>query len=225
VDSEERSGPRNRKVWKVTEVAGVPYADLAGRLQRRPLRAGTPILLDDWMRPVEPLSRWFRTMSLDRTNRKTMKAYALTVVMLMHFLEDRGSDLLSATETDIKEFRRWRLEDEEYTVDEVSWDRDAAAIGTFSQYLVDCGYLKMRPWRPTRRTASLGSGISRDPRICHLELEQYLFLRGVGFGGLTPDAGLNVGFGGWLPHRNRATGELALLTGMRIQEWSTLLPP
>jgi hypothetical protein len=47
----------------------------------------------------------------------------------------------------------------------------------------------------------------------------------VGFGGLTPDAGLDVSFRGWRPHRNRAARELALMTGMRIQEWSTSLLP
>ncbi|MFH8682045.1 hypothetical protein [Streptomyces lydicus] len=58
-----------------------------------------------------------------------------------------------------------------------------------------------------------------------MELDQYLYLRDVGFGGLTPDAGLDASFRGWRPHRNRAACELALMTGMRIQEWSTLLLP
>ncbi|MFI5820377.1 hypothetical protein ACIA8I_14830 [Streptomyces rishiriensis] len=58
-----------------------------------------------------------------------------------------------------------------------------------------------------------------------MELDQYLYLRDVGFGGLAPDAGLDVSFRGWRPHRNRAACELALMTGMRIQEWSTLLLP
>ncbi|MFE7790386.1 hypothetical protein [Streptomyces sp. NPDC057460] len=58
-----------------------------------------------------------------------------------------------------------------------------------------------------------------------MELEQYLFCRDVGFGGLRPDAGLDGTFRGWWPHRNRAACELALMTGMRLQEWSTLLLP
>lgn len=35
-----------------------------------------------------------------------MKSYALTLLMLLHFLMARGSDLLSATEADIKQFRQ-----------------------------------------------------------------------------------------------------------------------
>ncbi|MFE9468773.1 hypothetical protein ACFYNW_35135 [Streptomyces virginiae] len=42
---------------------------------------------------------------------------------------------------------------------------------------------------------------------------------------MTPEAELDETFGGWRPHRNRAAVELALLTGMRAQEWSTLLLP
>ncbi len=62
-------------------------------------------------------------------------------------------------------------------------------------------------------------------RIRHLTLEQYLFWRDVGFGGLAPDARLDSGFRGRNAHRNRAAAELALLTGMRLQEWSTVLLP
>ncbi|MER5358844.1 site-specific integrase [Streptomyces sp. NPDC002785] len=214
-----------RKVWKVGEVAGLPYAELAELFERRRLPAGTPVLLDGAMRPVEPLSTWFRSMALDRMDAKTMRSYAYTLLTLLHFLMARGLDLLSVTETDIKEFRLWRLEQAEETVEEVSFDRDSAAIGTFYKFLKDKGYIAHRPWRSAGKRESLGSGISRDLRVRHMELEQYLFLRDVGFGGLTPDASLDESFGGWWPHRNRASSELALMTGMRIQEWATLLLP
>lgn len=214
-----------RKVWKAGEVAGLGYAELARLFERYRLPRGTPILLDDAMRPVEPLSTWFRSMALDRMDAKTMKSYALTLLMLLHFLMARGSDLLSATEADIKQFRQWRLDEDEETVEEVSWDRDSAALGTFYKFLKDNGYVAHRPWRSSGKSTALGSGISRDLRVRHMELDQYLFLRDVGFGGLTPDAVLDESFGGWCPHRNRVTSELALMTGMRIQEWSTLLMP
>jgi integrase len=44
-------------------------------------------------------------------------------------------------------------------------------------------------------------------------------------GGLTPDGELDRRFRGWCPHRNRAVTDLALVTGMRLQEWSTVLLP
>jgi integrase len=47
----------------------------------------------------------------------------------------------------------------------------------------------------------------------------------VGLGGQRPDGEVNESFRGRVPHRGRAGLELALLTGMRLQEWSTLLLP
>ncbi|WP_299540734.1 site-specific integrase [uncultured Streptomyces sp.] len=213
-----------RKVWKVGEVAGLGHAELAELFERRPLSRGTPILLDEAMRPVEPVSSWFRSLALDRRDAKTMRSYAYTVLMLLHFLLARGADLLSATEIDIREFRLWRQDHAEEVVDDVSWDRDWAAIESLYRYLILSGEVAARPWRSVPR-GSLSSGIRPDLRVRHMELDQYLYLRDVGFGGLTPDAGLDMSFRGWCPHRNRAACELALMTGMRIQEWSTLLLP
>ncbi|MBC9005441.1 tyrosine-type recombinase/integrase [Micromonospora aurantiaca (nom. illeg.)] len=187
---------------------------------------GTPIVLSESMTPVEPLCSWFRELSLDRRSVKTMRAYAYTTTMLLRFLLARGADLTSATETDLQEFRRWRLDDAEQTISEAAWDRDAAAIGSLYDFLVRRGMIARRPWRATGRgRRSLSTGVSRDLRVRHMGLEQYLFLRDVGFGGLAASAGLDERFRGWRPHRNRAACELALLTGMRIQEWSTVLLP
>ncbi|MEW2121666.1 site-specific integrase [Streptomyces sp. NPDC005474] len=128
-----------RKVWKVGEVAGLDRAELSALFERRGVPAGMPILLDDAMRPVEPVSAWFRSMALDRMDEKTMRSYAYSVLMLLHFLQARGMDLQSAAEADIREFRLWRLEAADETVEQVSWDRDSAAIGglyDFSSALV-----------------------------------------------------------------------------------------
>ncbi|MEU3529764.1 hypothetical protein AB0E62_39015 [Streptomyces sp. NPDC038707] len=75
-----------------------------------------------------------------------------------------------------------------------------------------------RPWRPVRGSMSLASDFAQDVRVRHMELEQYLFCRDVGSGGLAPDVGLDESFRGWRPYRNRAACELALLTGLRIQD-------
>jgi site-specific recombinase XerD len=214
-----------RKVWKVGGVAGLGLAELTELFERRRLPSGMPVLLDEAMRPVEPISSWFRTMALDGLDPKSMRSYAYTVLMLLNFLLSRGLDLRSAGERDVQEFRLWRREEAEETVAEATWDRDAAAIRGLYDFLVQIGFVDSRPWRSTRRGRSLASGTSRDLRVRHMELEQYLYCRDVGFGGLAPDAGLDGDFRGWRPHRNRAACELALMTGMRIQEWATLLLP
>jgi hypothetical protein len=58
-----------------------------------------------------------------------------------------------------------------------------------------------------------------------MTVEQYLYFRDVGMGGHLPSGGVDAAFRGWNPHRGRAGLELALLTGMRLQEWSTVLLP
>ncbi|MFJ9005421.1 hypothetical protein [Streptomyces canus] len=83
-----------------------------------------------------------------------------------------------ATENDVLEFRRWRREDAEETIGEATWDRDAAAIGGLYDYLAQVGYVSGRPWRATGRGKSLGSGVSRDPRVRHMELDHDLFSSG-----------------------------------------------
>ncbi|MFI5895670.1 tyrosine-type recombinase/integrase [Actinoplanes sp. NPDC051513] len=215
-----------QKVRNVSAVPGLSAAELSGVLDRFAPALGTPVLLSDSMWPVEPLCGWFRELSLNRRSAKTMHAYAYTTLMLLRFLNARGLDLVSATELDVLEFRRWRLDDGDEIVGEAAWDRDAAAIGCLYDFLVRQGVVERRPWRSTtRQPRSLSSGTRRDLRVRHMELEQYLYFRDVGFGGLASDGDLDDRFRGWRPHRNRAACELALLTGMRVQEWSTLLLP
>lgn len=213
-----------RKVGKAGEVVGhlSPEA-LAELFERRRLPAGTPVVLDDTMRPVEPLTTWFRSLALGGMRPRSLRVYAYTSLMLLNFLRSRGLELATATEADIQEFRLWRLQDAATTVDEVTWDKDGAVIGALYDHLASSGVVEGRPWRSTRRGRSLSSGTERDLRVRHMTLEQYLFFRDVGFGGLGTEAEVDAGFRGWWPHRNRAAVELALLTGMRIQEWSTLL--
>lgn len=116
--------------------------------------------------------------------------------MLLRFLAARDTDLASASEADLQEFRRWRLDDGELTVGEAAWNRDAAAIGSLYDFMVRQGTIARRPWRsaaPGRRSLSIGVG--RDLRVRHMDLDQYLFLRDVGFGGLAVGAGLSEGGG------------------------------
>lgn len=186
------------KTRSVGSVPGICTTDLSDLLSHAAPVAGTPVLLSESMRPIEPLCSWFQELSLNRRSAKTMRAYAYTTLMFLRFLQARGSDLASATEQDVLNFRRWRLDDAEETVGEAAWGRDAAAIGCLYDFLVRQGIVERRPWRGTARNRrSLATGTRRDLRVRHLELQQYLYLRDVGFGGLTRDALPDRGFRGW----------------------------
>lgn len=75
------------------------------------------------------------------------------------------------------------------------------------------------------RGSPLGGAPAKEIQIRHLTLPQYQYWRDVGMGGHGPVAEVDPGFRGWAPHRHRVAVELALLIGMRKQEWSTLLLP
>jgi site-specific recombinase XerD len=213
-------------VTRLDSIPGVDPAAVRTALETRLLMDGQPIFLDEAMRPVEPVSSWFRSLALGGLDPKTMKAYGYSIRRLLVFLRQRGANVLSATETDLLEFRYWRTQAQAEPIGQATWERESAAINGLYEWLVDRRLVKARPWR-TRRGGrdSYRGGVSRDMRIRHLSLEQYLFLRDVGFGGVAPDARLDSGFRGRNAHRNRAAAELALLTGMQLQEWSTLLLP
>nr|WP_237331101.1 site-specific integrase [Streptomyces mexicanus] len=191
-----------RKVWKVGQVAGLDQGELTALLERRRVPDGMPVLLDEAIRPVEPLCSWFRRLAMERMAPKTMKAYAHTALMLLNFLHKWDQDLRSATEQDIRDFEAWRRADGRTTVEDSIWDRDSAAIGRLYAYLVEIGYVAARPWRLVRGRTSLGSRMSHEVRVRHMELEQYLFCRDVRFGSLLPTAELDEPFRGCSPQRN-----------------------
>jgi hypothetical protein len=69
---------------------------------------------------------WFRSLALERKDAKTMRSYAYSVLMLLHFLLAREADLQSVTEPDLREFRLWRQDEAEEEVGDAAWDRDWA---------------------------------------------------------------------------------------------------
>ncbi|WP_460348663.1 hypothetical protein [Actinoallomurus acanthiterrae] len=202
--------------------------DALAVLEHRTLPDGLPLIVDGRMRPVEPLCAWFRSLAYEGKQPETLKSYAYIVRRLAVFLAGRGTDVLGATEADLVAYRRSRTELGERPVDGPTWDKEAVVINGFYGYLLDCGFVRRRPFRLVGKgqtRSSLQSGTRRNMDIRHMTVEQYLFFRDVGFGGQLPDGSVDEAFRGWAPNRARAGLELALLTGMRLQEWSTLLLP
>jgi hypothetical protein len=67
--------------------------------------------------------------------------------------------------------------------------------------------------------------LRRGMDIRHMTLAQYRYFRDVGLGGQLPNSQASARFRGRAPIRNRAAADLALCTGMRPEEWSTVLLP
>ena len=173
---------------------------------------------------MEPVSSWFRHLAYAFLEPETLRCYAYIARRLVVFLAERGSDVLSATEVDLIAYRAARTELQEQPVDDATWRREAAVLNALFSWLVEQGRLRRRPFRVPRRVVHWAEPWRRSCRSRQLTLQQYRYWR-VGMGGHGPDAEVDPEFPGWAPHRHRAAVELALLTGMRKQEWSTLLLP
>ncbi|MET7297942.1 site-specific integrase [Embleya sp. NPDC005575] len=191
-------------------------------LDRRVIPDGTPVFLGGDMRPVEPVCSWFRHLAHRNRDPETMRSYAYVVSRLMDFLAARGTDVVSATEADLVAYRHQRLVLQQVPIGESTWDREAATVNGLYDWLVEQGRVARRPLRLAKR---YGSGMVREMQVRHLTIDQYLYFRDVGLGGQDPDGDVDAGFRGWCPHRGQAAAELALLTGMRKREWSSVLLP
>ncbi|MCX5003774.1 hypothetical protein OHB05_14195 [Streptomyces sp. NBC_00638] len=196
------------------------------RLDFRALPERLPVIVDKQMRPVEPASSWFRHLAyLGRDPEDTLRHYAYIVLRLMEFLAERGRDLGNAMESDLVAYRRSRTELQDVPVGGPVWDREASVINTLMDWMVRQRLRRASPLRAAGSSNLLSSGMSRDMDIRHLTLGQYLFFRDVGLGGQTLDGEMDRAFRGRAPNRSRAAADLALTSGMRSQEWSTVLLP
>lgn len=200
-----------------------------GLLTDRAVGYGTPVLLDETtMRPVEPWCSWFRPLA-DGKDVKTLREYAYIV---------RPVRPVRPVRRVAGEGRADRVGDRSAGVPGVA-DRVAAAagrrrdVGKEAQlinqlygWLVDNRHLSCRPLRLGRRGRNpLAPRLHHSMDIRHLTLAQYRFFRDVGLAGQRPDSRAGAGFRGWAPLRNRAAADVAVCTGMRPREWSTVLVP
>ncbi|MFJ5882619.1 hypothetical protein [Kitasatospora cineracea] len=211
-------------LWPPPE--GPPADAVRGLLEHRSILNGTPIFLDEAMRPAVPFCHWFRSLAYEQRDPATMRKYAYIARRLDGFLVGRGTDVLGATEADLVAYRRSRTELQKEPIDDSTWDTEAVVINLLFTFLVEQGYLRRKPVRVrSNGRSSLRSGTVREMQVRHMTVEQYLYFRDVGFGGQLPGAEFDEAFRGRTPHRGKAGLEFALLTGARKQEWSTLLLP
>ncbi|UQX13485.1 tyrosine-type recombinase/integrase [Candidatus Mycobacterium methanotrophicum] len=209
------------------DALAVDSAAVIGLLETRAIPAGTPVFLDDvTMLPIEPLCSWCRHLAYDDKDAKTMREYAYILRRFVHFLQSRGRDVLDATESDLTAYRVMRTDLQDKPVGDAAWAKEAQLINQLYRWLVEYGHLRLRPLRMTRKGRNpLTSRVRRGMDIRHMTLAQYRYFRDVGLGGQLPNSQVSNMFRGRAPIRNRAAADLALSTGMRPEEWSTVLLP
>jgi integrase len=141
-------------------------------------------------------------------------------------LQSRGRDVLDATESDFRAYRVMRTQLQDKPVGDAAWAKEAQLLNQLYRWLVEQGHLQHRPLRMTRKGRNpLTPRMRRGMDIRHMTLAQYRYFRDVGLGGQLPNTQASNVFRGRAPIRNRAAADLALSTGMRPEEWSTVLLP
>ncbi|UCA23009.1 MULTISPECIES: tyrosine-type recombinase/integrase [Mycobacterium] len=202
-------------------------AEVVRLLEDRAIPAGTPVFLDEMtMLPIEPLCSWFRHLAYDDKDAKTLHEYAYIVRRFVHFLQSRGRGLLDPTESDFQAYRVLRTQTQDKPVGDTTWAKEAQLLNQLYRWLVEHGHLGHRPLRMTRKGGNpLAPRVQRGMDIRHMTLAQYRYFRDVGLGGQLPNSQVSPVFRGRAPLRNRAAADLALSTGMRPEEWSTVLLP
>ncbi|MFJ5819842.1 site-specific integrase [Streptomyces sp. NPDC093108] len=189
------------------------------------VRDGTPFFLGPDMRPVEPLCSFFFELSKSLVA-KTLADYTYDILDLLDFLGqlDPPLDLLSATEDDLVAYRDDRTQHQDVPISAGTWQRRRAAINNFYDWAVYDGLLPRRPYHRRRNGRDvLAWGSTTELDVRHLTFVQWRFLKQVGLRGLLPGDRADRSFRGAAPLRNSAAGELAVTTGMRLREFTSLL--
>ncbi|MFM9458175.1 site-specific integrase [Streptomyces europaeiscabiei] len=204
-----------------TDLDWVKYVTRTGALKE-----GTPFFLGPDMRPLEPLTSCFFELA-KYLDAGTLQDYAYDLMDLVGFLEalDPPTDLLSATEDDLVAYRDELREYRDEPVTAATWMRRRAAINNFYHWAVhEAHLLDQRPYyRRKNGKDVLSLDVVNDLDIRHLTYSQWRFLKQVGLRGLLPDDRADRTFRGAAPLRNSSAAELAVTTGMRLREFSTLL--
>ncbi|MGW7752341.1 recombinase XerD [Streptomyces violaceusniger] len=210
-------------------ILGVPLDALAALAYvQRPgaVKEGTPFFLGAGMRPAEPLCSFF--LELAKTVKaKSMQDYAYDAMDVVDFLAelDPPADLLSATEDDLLAYREDCTELRESPDMPATWKRRRVTINSFYDWATDpkTKLLEERPYyRRSNGRDVLSWGATSELDVRHLTFRQWRFLKQVGLRGLLPNDRVDPAFRGQSPLRNSAGGELAITTGMRLQEFSCL---
>ncbi|MHA7956482.1 site-specific integrase [Streptomyces sp. L500] len=205
----------------------ISAAEVEALLKRRGVLDGTPVFLDEESQmPVPPLCEYGRYLSTALLDETTLRDYGRAVRRLDDYLVGLGSDVLSAVESDLVSYRDQRTRWQKKPIGWSAWGKESFVQDDLYGFLVDRKILTHRPARVAARGRNaLAPQVRSSMDIRHLNFEQYRYFRDVGLGGQLPNATVDQRFRGWSPLRGRAGSDLALGTGGRWREWSTVLLP
>lgn len=152
-----------------------------------------------------------------------MRNYGYDAFRFASFLAARGTDVVQATAEDIVAYRESRLVDAELPVSPATWQREVVVIRGIYNLLMQIGAISREPWITIGRSSALRTPWHSEPDIRPLTREQWVAFRDVGLRGLTSSGEMDPSWRGRSSLRSMAGAEIAVTTGMRVSEFSTLL--
>lgn len=224
--------------WESWDVANRPLIP-----ERMPVLVDDDLLFEDGPgapRPAVAVNRWLRELPASGCPAPgSWESYARVVKVWSEFLALHGVSLFDSRERlkaalgKYAEYRAAGPPERRFAA--TTWGRHMSVLSLFYRWAMDEGYAQAEPFTyrmaralfaGTGRTARVNLAVRRTPKphvtIKYLEPDfTSLFLNGLR--GLAPDGGPDPHYRGRELARNAAIGELALATGMRAQEFSSLL--
>jgi len=225
--------------WDSWDVAHRPLIP-----ERMPLLVDDDLLFEDGPgapRPVVVVNRWLRELpTRGAPATATWEVYARVIRDWIEFLDGHGVGLFASRDRLKLGLSRYAEHRAAGPVasrfSATTWGRHMSVLSLFYRWAMDEGHAPAEPF--TYRTAqALFAGTGREMRVNlavrrtpkpHVTIKYLepdftaLFLAGLR--GLGPDGAADGGFHGRELVRNAAVGSLALATGLRLQEFTYLLP-
>lgn len=179
-----------------------------------------PVILDAHFWPLQPWNDFLRRYSQNIAP-NTAKAYGRDLFSFAKYLDQRGLHFTSITNDDFVNYRNFRFDN---GLNDRSWQREVVVLRAFFDYLIHNNYLNKVPWHQVGRHSVLNPRNKNfDLSVRALTKQQWMTFKKVGLSGETLSGELDESFLGRHPLRDACAAELAITTGMRLQEWRSLL--
>ncbi|MGA5135291.1 site-specific integrase [Streptomyces olivoreticuli] len=220
-------------------------------VEHRPLiPEGMPVLVDDDLcfedgpaaaRPTVVVNRWLRELPASGAPApSSWENYARVVKEWMEFLAEHGVSLFDVRErlkAGLSRYAEHRAAGPlKARFAATTWGQHMSILSLFYRWAINEGYTTAEPFTyraaralfaGTGREVKVNLAVRRTPKphvtIKYLEPDFTELFRN-GLRGLAPDGSQDTGFHGRELIRNAAVGDLALATGLRLQEFTYLLP-
>jgi len=211
---------------------------------------GMPVLIDEDLRfedgpaaprPAVMVNRWLRELPTSGAPAaSSWDAYARAVKEWAEFLSEHGVGLFDSRERLKSGLSRYAEHRAAGPVKArfaaTTWGQHMSILSLFYRWAMTEGYASAEPFTyraaralfaGTGREVRVNLAIRRTPKphvtIKYLEPD-FVELFRKGLRGMAPDGSADSGFAGREMARNAAIGDLALATGLRLQEFTYLLP-